>query len=789
MRAIKTTGMAPAATAACGRSDFLQRADVPPRARGRALAQIVRLGALMTGFLIILATMATDSFALRSASWTPKSVPANVRATQSSTPRTPLIILPSNKACVAGGKLTVQFNSAPHGPWAKVTIYLNGKRLKILKRHITRLVTVTGLPRGSFIIAVTGVTRAGRVRDLVRRYTACATESEAREKAEREAREKAEREAREKAEREAREKAEREAREKAEREAKEKAEREAKEKAEREAKEKAEREAKEKAEREAKEPPAGVEAGSYSGTDTQGYGMSFYVSPGGGQVQNVVVSTTAIGCTPSKSFDDHFEVTSITIGSEGDFSSTTEYEGVIEHAPAKFKYTISGHLSGASASGSIREDISLNGTEYSCTTNTLAWSLTRESVQTEASFPPAAGSYSGTDHQGYGMSFYVSPGGGEVQNVVVSTTIMGCTPSEEVDDHFEVASVAINPDGSFSSTTEQEGVLKHLPAKFKYTLSGQFHGTGSAGVVRVAGTLREDITYENGSKFECTTNGEDWSLTRESVQTEASFPPAAGSYSGTDHQGYGMSFYVSPGGGEVQNVVVSTTIMGCTPSEEVDDHFEVASVAINPDGSFSSTTEQEGVLKHLPAKFKYTLSGQFHGTGSAGVVRVAGTLREDITYENGSKFECTTNGEDWSLTRESVQTEASFPPAAGSYSGTDHQGYGLTFEVASGGTKLQNVSVPTVVLGCTPAKEADLAFVIKEATIGSDGAFTAKETESAMVFGVIATVTYEFSGQFHGTGSGGEGRVAGTLREKAVDESGKTFECTSNGQSWEAKHS
>ncbi len=585
---------------------------------------------------------------------------------------------------------------------------------------------------------------------------ACAVKFEGKEKTEREGKEKAEREAKEKAEREAKEKAEREGKEKAEREAKEKAEREGKEKAEREAKEKAEREAKEKEEKEkAAPPPAGVEAGSYSGTDTQGYPMSFYVSPDQSAVQNVVVGTTAMDCTPSKSFDDHFEVASIAIDSEGDFSSTTEQEGVIEHTPAKFKYTISGHLSGTSASGSIREDVSFgNGTEYSCTTNALTWSLTRESVQTEASFPPAAGSYSGTDQQGYPVTFYVSPGGGHVQNVRVSTTVMGCTPSEEVVDHLEVASVVINQDGSFSSTTEQEGVLKHLPAKFKYMFSGQFHGTGSAGVVRVAGTLREDITYENGSKFQCTTNGEDWSLTRESVQTEASFPPAAGSYSGTDQQGYPVTFYVSPGGGHVQNVRVSTTVMGCTPSEEVVDHLEVASVVINQDGSFSSTTEQEGVLKHLPAKFKYMFSGQFHGTGSAGVVRVAGTLREDITYENGSKFECTTNGEDWSLTRESVQTEASFPPAAGSYSGTDQQGYPVTFEVTSGGTKLQNVSVPTVVVGCTPAKESVLAFVIKEATIGSDGSFTAKETESATVFAVTATVTYEFSGQFHGPGSG-----------------------------------
>ena len=606
--------------------------------RSRALAHIVRLGTLTTS-LFVLATLATGSFALGTASWTPAAVPANRQATQSSTPLAPLIILPSNKACVAGGKLTVQFNSTPHGPWAKVTIYLNGKRHATLRYpHIKRLVIVTGLPRGSFIIAVTGVTRAGRARAIDRRYKACAVKFEGKEKAEREAKEKSERETKEKAEREA----------------KAKAERETKEKAEREAKEKAEREAKEKEEKEkAAPPPAGVEAGSYSGTDTQGYPMSFYVSPDQSAVQNVVVGTTVMGCTPSKGFDDHFEVASIAIDSEGDFSSTTEQEGEIEHTPAKFKYTISGHLSGTSASGSIREDINFsNGTEYSCTTNTLAWSLTRESVQ-----------------------------------------------------------------------------------------------------------------------------------------TEASFPPAAGSYSGTDQQGYPVTFYVSPGGGHVQNVRVSTTVMGCTPSEEVVDHLEVASVVINPDGSFSSTTEQEGVLKHLPAKFKYMFSGQFHGTGSAGVVRVAGTLREDITYENGSKFECTTNGEDWSLTRESVQTEASFPPAAGSYSGTDQQGYPVTFEVTSGGTKLQNVSVPTVVVGCTPAKETVLAFVIKEATIGSDGSFTAKETESATVFALTAAVTHEFSGQFHGPGSGGKVRVAGTLRETAVDESGKTFECTSNGQTWEATHS
>ena len=161
------------------RSAFLQRASVPRRPSKPAAVHVVRLGALTTGLLIILAVLAAGSFALRNVLSTPGSVAAKVYATQSSTPLTPLIILPSNKACVAGGKLTVQFNSTPHGPWAKATIYLNGKRLTTLRYpHIKRLETVTGLPQGNFIIAVTGVTRAGRARAINRRYKACAAKSE-----------------------------------------------------------------------------------------------------------------------------------------------------------------------------------------------------------------------------------------------------------------------------------------------------------------------------------------------------------------------------------------------------------------------------------------------------------------------------------------------------------------------------------------------------------------------------------------------------------------------------------
>jgi hypothetical protein len=212
-----------------------------------------------------------------------------------------------------------------------------------------------------------------------------------------------------------------------------------------------------------------------------------------------------------------------------------------------------------------------------------------------------------------------------------------------------ISDIPIAADGSLSSTTEQDGVIEHAPAHFAYTFSGHFHGAGSSGVPRVAGTFREDVTYGNGAKYTCTSNGQSWTINRDSIQSAPRFPPPAGLYSGGSPQGYGMSFEVSNDGSHIQNVSVSTVSLGCKPSKFLLDPLAISEIPIAADGAFHKTTEQEGIVEGVSAHFTYTFSGHFHGAGSSGKPRAAGTFREDITYENGTTYICTSNDQAWAI--------------------------------------------------------------------------------------------------------------------------------------------
>ena len=109
-----------------------------------------------------------------------------------------------------------------------------------------------------------------------------------------------------------------------------------------------------------------------------------------------------------------------------------------------------------------------------------------------ASGSHSPGSYSGSTHQGYGLSFYVAADGTQMQDVSIPTVGIACTPTNSFADQLNVASIPIGADGSFTSTTTQTGVLSGAPATFTYTFSGNFAGTTATGV------FREDITFNNG---------------------------------------------------------------------------------------------------------------------------------------------------------------------------------------------------------------------------------------------------------------------------------------------------
>ena len=111
----------------------------------------------------------------------------------------------------------------------------------------------------------------------------------------------------------------------------------------------------------------------------------------------------------------------------------------------------------------------------------------------------APGSYSGYGGGGYGLGFYVSPDATRVEDVTVPTSL-GCAPTKTFGDHLGMGEITLAGDGGFSATTAQDGVLFGSPAHFTYTFSGRFTGT------RAAGTLREDVTFDDGTAYSCTTN-------------------------------------------------------------------------------------------------------------------------------------------------------------------------------------------------------------------------------------------------------------------------------------------
>jgi hypothetical protein len=138
--------------------------------------------------------------------------------------------------------------------------------------------------------------------------------------------------------------------------------------------------------------------------------------------------------------------------------------------------------------------------------------MTRDAQGTQAAAPATPGTYSGN-----GYTFSVSSDSSHVQNVSLAAgyhTGLQCVPTASLNDtSFNIAQIAIASDGSFSGTATQTGVEGGAPATFTYTFRGHFHGTDVTGKARAAGSLREDVTYNNGTAHSCTTGTTPWTMT------------------------------------------------------------------------------------------------------------------------------------------------------------------------------------------------------------------------------------------------------------------------------------
>jgi hypothetical protein len=194
---------------------------------------------------------------------------------------------------------------------------------------------------------------------------------------------------------------------------------------------------------------------------------------------------------------------------------------------------------------------------------------------------------------------------------------------------------------------------------------------------------------------------------------------------------------------------------------------------------------QSGVWDGFPATFTYLFRGNFHSLSPAGVLRAAGTFKETVSFNNGTAHTCSSNELTWTATRDSQPAQTNSAPPSGSYSGQTWQNFGLTYNVTGGGTSLQNISIPTVILDCTPGgANPSNGLSIASAKINSTRSFTATSTQTGVFAGQPAKFTYLFRGNFHSLSPAGVPRAAGTFRETITYNDGTARTCTSNELTW-----
>ena len=220
----------------------------------------------------------------------------------------------------------------------------------------------------------------------------------------------------------------------------------------------------------------------------------------------------------------------------------------------------------------------------------------------------------------------------------------------------------------------------------------------------------------------------------------------------------------------------------------------VDAVKIDPNGSFSTKTSQQGVIgvDNYPATFTATFEGQFKGVTSSGAPEASGSYLETIAFSNGgTKGSCSTKGQSWSATRDSQPAQSSGVGASGSYSGGESQnGDPLSFSVSAARTQLVNLDVSVASLGCSPGDGGiGTAIKLNSLALSSAGSFSTAYVQHSTVNGVAETFDITFEGHFHGVNSSDDSRAAGSyLVTGTYTRSGTEYSCSSNKQWWHATH-
>ena len=126
---------------------------------------------------------------------------------------------------------------------------------------------------------------------------------------------------------------------------------------------------------------------------------------------------------------------------------------------------------------------------------------------------PPVGSYTETQTS-EPFTFYVAGSQTTLQDISIPLVDLTCAPGgTRVQDHFGIASIPLNANGSFSATATQKGIYDGYPATFTYTFSGSFHGEAPSGAAGAAGSFSETLAYTGSTAYTCTSGSQWWTAT------------------------------------------------------------------------------------------------------------------------------------------------------------------------------------------------------------------------------------------------------------------------------------
>src|SRR5665213_3457741 len=103
----------------------------------------------------------------------------------------------------------------------------------------------------------------------------------------------------------------------------------------------------------------------------------------------------------------------------------------------------------------------------------------------------------------------------------------------------------------------------------------------------------------------------------------------------------------------------------------------------------------------------------------------------------------------------------------------------MSLSVSADQKSLQDVTFPLTGLNCSPGNGwISDHMSIASVPVSLTGSFTSTTTQSGVIYGVPATFTYTFRGNFHGVNAAGVPRAAGTYTEAITYADSTARSCT-----------